>query len=130
MILIADSVKALVMYSNDSSQKWLLVSKFYTGPYTTPQNVFVEVLDNSGLLFLGAVYINKFYSPVLQKTGDSLYVMGAFSGLTSHPFKNKLFQYFSDCRDVEPDVRRYYKMRDNLDQLVKKYNQLCGRKKE
>ena len=133
-ILNADLVKKVVLFSKDSINSWVLVSKYYSAfPIKTPQKVFVEVEDDNGYLFLGSIGINKFNSDVFQKGDDSLFVLDLFRG-SRHSLPNHMIQYFSDCPQVLADVKNLFPIKEDYAQslraIVKKYNQLCGRKRE
>jgi hypothetical protein len=128
--LTADIAKTVVINYKETTH--VLVSKNYSGPFVDkPQKIFVEVNIDTGFLFLGSVYVGKYNRYVLQKSGDSLFIMNR----TGFPKidKKEILLYFSDCPEIADDINRYlYTSNDSPDDpiplLVKKYNQACGSK--
>ena len=134
-ILHADTVNKVILFSKDSSKTWVLISKFYTGLHLPkPQKIFVRDRNDDGYLFFGSIGINRFNSYVFQKGSDSLYVLSEFIGFGKHSLSDQMLQYFSDCPEVLADVKKSFLVNEDFPQsllnIVKKYNQLCGRKME
>jgi hypothetical protein len=129
-ILRPDVAKKVVFFFRN--KKYTLVSKnFRISQYNikTSGKLFMEVKEDNGFLFLGELAIGKSKEYVLQKGNDTVCDFNADK-------EKELQEYFSDCPNVADEVKVLFpsglpsEFDIKLRKIVRKYNQLCGVKKE